>query len=258
MHHRSASVRALPSILALLALVFGSGCVPKYTDYDAFMRTPRPIVGGKPYVIEPPDSILIIAPEAIEIDNENQGLRPDGYITLHLLGDVFAAGKTPVQLAAEIEEKVLQYYQDVTVQVRVTSFNSKRFYMAGETSQGPRQYTGTDTVLDAVLSAGLPRSSWPEKVVVLRPNENADLIRRMSVNMKEMTQKGHLRYNAVLEEGDIVFVPINPLALVGVVVQNLLAPVDPAIRAVAAPGRTFSTLSSSYDQGLDSNRGRNY
>lgn len=256
MHHRLTLTRALCGALALLTLSFSTGCVPKYTDYDAFMRVPKPIVGGKPYVIEPPDSILIIAPEAIEIDNENQGLRPDGYITLHLLGDVFAAGKTPVQLAAEIEERILRYYQDVTVQVRVTSFNSKRYYMAGETSQGPRPYTGTDTVLDAVLSAGLPRSSWPEKVVVLRPNENADLIRRMSVNMKEMTEKGYLRYNAVLEEGDIVFVPINPLAAVGVFVQNLLSPVDPAIRAVASPGRTFSTLSSTYDSGLDQGQGR--
>lgn len=257
MHHRLTLSRAAFSALALMTLILSTGCVPKYTDYEAFMRTPRPIVGGKPYVIEPPDSIEIIAPEAIEIDGEGQGLRPDGYITLHLLGDLFAAGKTPVQLAAEIEEKILRYYQDVTVQVRVTSFNSKRYYMAGETSQGPRQYTGTDTVLDAVLAGGIPRSAWPEKVVVLRPNENADLIRRMSVNMKEMTEKGHLRYNAVLEEGDIVFVPINPLAAVGVFVQNLLSPVDPAIRAVASPGASFSTLSGTYDQGFDSGRNNN-
>ncbi len=221
-----------------VGLVSGIGCAPPhYTDYAAFIKTPKPIVGGKPYVIEPPDTVSIIAPGAPEINGSGGRLRPDGYITLHLLGDVFAAGKTPTQLAAEIEEKILKYYQDVSVQVRVTGFNSKQYYMAGETSAGPRSYNGRDTILDAVLSAGIPRSAWPEKLVVLRPNEQGELIRRMSVNFKDMYEKGDLKYNAVLEEGDIVFMPINPLAAVGVVVQNLLSPVQPLIRAATTPAR---------------------
>ena len=226
-------------LFALLTMVtLGStGCVPKYTDYQAFLKKPRPIVGGKPYVIEPPDGISIIAPGAPEIDGAGGTLRPDGYITLHLLGDVFAAGKTPTQLAAEIEEQILKYYQDVTVQIRVTNFASKTYYMAGETGAGPRSYTGNDTLLDAVLSSGIPRTAWPEKVVLLRPNEQGDLIRRMSVDMKDMIERGNLKYNAVLEEGDIVFVPINPFAAVGVVVQNLLSPVQPLLNAAGTPAR---------------------
>lgn len=215
-----------------------SGCAPpQYGDYDSFIKRPMPIVAGKPYVIEPPDTLRVIAPTAPEIHNVEVQVRPDGYVTLYLLGDVFAAGKTPTQLAAEIEEKILKYYQDVTVEVEVTGFNSKVFYMAGETAAGTRAYTGRDTILDAVIRDGFARTAWPEKIVVLRPNEQGDLIRRMTINAKDMVEKGDLKYNAVLEEGDIVFVPINPFAAVGVAVQNLLSPVQPLIQAASTPAR---------------------
>ncbi len=226
------------AILMTASLLTASGCAPvRYTDYKAFIKRPTPVVGGKPYVIEPPDGLTIIAPSAPEIHNVGATVRPDGFITLHLLGDVFAAGKTPVQLAAEIEEKILKYYQDVNVQVQVTGFNSKFYYMAGETGAGPRPYTGRDTVFDAVMRGGLSRTAWPEKIVVLRPNEQGDLIRRMSINAKDMIEKGDMKYNAVLEEGDIIFIPINPLASVGVAVQNLLSPVSPIIQAASTPAR---------------------
>lgn len=229
-------VAAATMILALGGLLVLSGCGPKqYKDYSDFMKKPRPIVSGKPYVIEPPDVIEVIAPSAPELARIGVTVRPDGFVTLPLLGDVFAAGKTPTQLASEIEEAVLKFYTDVSVQVTVTGFNSKRYYMAGETAQGPKPFTGKDTVLDAVLGSGVPFTARPSRVVVLRPNEDGELIRRMTISVKDMYEKGDLKYNAVLEEGDIVFVPVNPLAAVGRVIQNLLQPVNPLITAASTP-----------------------
>lgn len=242
--------------LALAGLGAGGCSYPKYTDYDAFMKTPRPIVGGKPYVIEPPDSIRIIAPNAPEIHQVGMSLRPDGFITLFLLGDIFAAGKTPTQLASEIEERILVYYQDVTVQIQVTGFGSKRYYLAGESSGGIRGYNGTDTLLDAVVGSGIPRSAWPEKTIMIRPSEHADLIRRMSVDVKYMISTGDLRYNAIIEEGDIIYMPINPISVVGVFVQQLLAPVDPALRVVGTPGRV-AEVPNQLENSFNGNRNNN-
>ena len=112
-------------VMALCMTLTTVGCAPAYTDFEAFIKSPRPIVGGKPYILEPPDRVAVIAPGAPEIDGQGGTIRPDGYITLHLLGDIFVAGKTPSQLGAEIEEKILRYYQDVSVQVEVVGFNSK-------------------------------------------------------------------------------------------------------------------------------------
>lgn len=232
--------RVLVIVLLVAPMISALGCATNYTDYDTFMKRPRPIVGGKPYVIEPPDTIRLIAPNAPEIHNITAQLRPDGYITIYLLGDLFAAGKTPTQLGSEIEEKILRFYEDATIQVEVVGFASKVYYIAGETNMGPRPYTGRESVLDAVLTAGVARTAWPEKLVVLRPNEEEQLIRRMTVNFNDMIQKGDLRYNAVIEEGDIIFMPINPLAAIGVAVQNLLLPVNPVVQALQGPAAVAS------------------
>ncbi len=243
---RGAALAKIISLLAVVTVVLSIvGCPPPiYKDYDAFMKKPKPIVGGKPYVIEPPDSIRIIAPNAPEIHNTDLRIRPDGFVTMYLLGDVFVAGKTPTQLASEIEERVLRYYEDVTVQVEVTGFNSKVYYLAGETAAGRQPYTGKDTVLDAIIGR-IPRTAWPEYCVVIRPNEEPQLIRRMTINLRDMYERGDLRYNAVLEEGDIVYIPINPLAAVGVVVQNLLQPVNPVLQAVETPS-SIATRASTF------------
>lgn len=237
----------------LVTLVIGAmlgSCAPHYIDRDAFIVTPRQTHAQKPYVIEPPDVVTIVAPNVPEIDGISQRLRPDGQITLHLLGDQVAAGKTPVTLAMEIEEKIAEFYEDVKIQIRVTGFNSKFYFMAGQTSAGPYPYTGKDTVFSAVMRAGLPTSSWPEKAAVFRPNEDPELVRRMSVDLKSMIETGNFQHNAVLEEGDIVFVPINPLAAVGVAIGNLLMPVQPAISVATTPARisTLPIRSSDFDR----------
>jgi polysaccharide export outer membrane protein len=231
-------------ILGLLALVIVGCAPPKYTDYDAFLKRPRPIVGGKPYVIEPPDTLRLLVPQVPELDSDtdrDKRVRPDGYVTFPLIGEVFAAGKTPTQLASEIEEKILKYYEDVSVQVEVNPL-SKVYYMAGETAAGPKPYRGNETVLDAILASGVPRTAWPEHIVVIRPNEEGELIRRMSINLKDMTERGDLRYNAVIEEGDIIFIPTNPIAAVGIFIQNLLSPIDPAVDMLSTPARVGAAV----------------
>ncbi|MCC5828846.1 MAG: polysaccharide biosynthesis/export family protein [Phycisphaeraceae bacterium] len=239
--------RVCAMVMALAMVVALAGCrvPPPGVDFDVFLDPDRPraIVAGKPYVIEPPDSIRVLAPEASEdLHNVTATIRPDGYITLPLIGEMMAAGKTPSQLAAEIEEAALRYYDRITVQVEMTSFVSKRYYMAGETSAGPKQYTGRDTVLDAALSAGIPRSAWPERAVLIRPSEQPDLIARMTVNLRDLYELGDHRYNVVLEEGDILFIPTNRVAQVGIFVQNLISPVDPVIRAISTPARASAGL----------------
>ncbi len=232
--------------LSLSAMITAAvACTPYYTDVNAFSHQSESY-SEKPYVIEPPDAIRIIAPNAPELDQSIQQLRPDGYITLHLIGDMLAAGRTPTLLGLEIEEKVAEFYEDVKVQVQVEQFNSKAFYMGGETTSGPVAFTGNDTVLSAVMRSGLPRTAWPEKAVLIRPNEDGELTRRVSVDLKQMIETGDLSRNFVLEEGDIVFVPINPLAQVGVMIQNVLTPVQPAISAIATPGRAFGAAQFSF------------
>jgi polysaccharide export outer membrane protein len=227
------------ALLCLMLMVLASGCVPNYTDHASFIRRPKPLVGQGPYILEPPDAVRIVAPSAPEIHDQVQALRFDGFITLHLVGDIFAAGKTPAQLGAEIEERILRYYEDVSVEVVLVAGNSKKYYVAGTQSAGARPYNARITLLDVTISStGDPRA-WPEKIVIIRPNEDPELIRRATVNVKQMVEMGLLRDNFIIEEGDIVFIPLNPLAAVGQGIANLLQPIQPAVQVLQAPATLY-------------------
>ena len=56
-----------------------------------------------------------------------------------------------------------------------------------------RAFTGKDDLLDVVLRAGIRRSAWPEHLVVLRPNEDGELIRRITINFRDLIEKGELK-----------------------------------------------------------------
>lgn len=82
-------------------------------------------------------------------------VRPDGMISLVLLGDVQAAGKTPMALSEEITDKLKKYIQDPLVTVTVMAVNSKKIYVMGEVNRvGPEEMTADMTPLQAISAAG--------------------------------------------------------------------------------------------------------
>ncbi|MGA2170212.1 MAG: polysaccharide biosynthesis/export family protein, partial [Terracidiphilus sp.] len=82
-------------------------------------------------------------------------VRPDGMITMPLLGDVKASGLTPLQLGGDIAIRLKKYIQDPNVSVILTQINSKKVYLIGEVSKiGPVDITPGMTLLEAISSAG--------------------------------------------------------------------------------------------------------
>src|SRR5690606_26544621 len=141
-----------------------------------------------------------------EINNHRETIRPDGKLTLPLLGSVFVAGRTCEDVSAQLEAMARDYYEDADVSVRIVSFQSKRIYVFGEVGRpGPYNYNGTNTVLDTLAAAQPSRLADPQRIQVLRPAPNGEFIRRMTISLDDMVKKGDTHLNAVLEEGDIIY-----------------------------------------------------
>lgn len=227
----------------LLGLV---GCSqPEYTDYSAFVKTPRPTVTSKAYTLAPPDTITIYSKRVAEINGHTETIRPDGRITLPLLGSHFVAGKTPEQVSSELQQLALQYYEDADVSLRVVGFNSKRIFVFGEVSRpGAYSYDGANTVLQTLAMAQPSRLADPTHIQVLRPNADGKLIKRMTVDLDKMVKKGDTALDAVLNEGDILYVPANGFAAVGLALQQILLPIQPAAQTVAAPVNIGGNMTS--------------
>ncbi len=135
-------------------------------------------------------------------------VRSDGKISLPLIGDIQAAGRTPAQLEEDVTEKLLNYISDPRVVVIVQEIHSLKFNILGQVAK-PGSYpltTGT-TVIDAIALAGGFRDFAKKKgVYVLRPGAAGNEV-RYSFNYQEFVKGKNTKQNIMLKPHDTVVVP---------------------------------------------------
>lgn len=133
-------------------------------------------------------------------------VRPDGMISLVLLGDVPAAGLTPMQLGKNIEERLKKFIQDPSVAVGVTAVNSKRIFMIGEVGHvGPMALTPGMTPLQAISAAGgLSTFANSKRIYILRGAQGKQV--KIPFNYKQAL-KGDTTQLITLQPGDTIVVP---------------------------------------------------
>jgi polysaccharide export outer membrane protein len=121
------------------------------------------------YVIGPTDVLAVTVFKEPTLSG-SMLVRPDGMISMPLLGDVKASGKTPLQLADEIATKLKKYIQDPNVTVVLNQINSKKVYLIGEVGRtGPIEMTPGMTLLQGIATAGGPSQyANTKKIYILR------------------------------------------------------------------------------------------
>lgn len=186
--------------VATLACHSGLGSYP-YAD------EPDPRLGE--YVIGVADQIEVNVWKNPELSSES-AVRPDGFITMPLLGDLRAAGLTPTDLRAEITRRLLDYVKSTDAVVTVSITEVRSYYVTvGGNVVNPGRYNSPNylTVADAIALAGGPnRFAAPEATVVVRTNGHGN-IRRIPIDYEQIIQGKHVEQNVVLLPGDIVFLP---------------------------------------------------
>ncbi|MGB9605972.1 MAG: polysaccharide biosynthesis/export family protein [Bryobacteraceae bacterium] len=169
---------------------------------EPLAEAPPAAVDPRTYVIGPEDILLI----RVWREPEHSGLvtvRPDGKITLPLIGDIQAAGLTPDKLDAEITAALSKYINNPDVIVSVQAVRSKRYYVTGEVNRpGAYPLVTPVTVLEALTLAGGFRDFANKKnITILRGNQ------RFKFNYNEVIKGKKLSQNIVLQNGDYIIVP---------------------------------------------------
>ena len=172
-----------------------------------------------------------------EINLQSQRIRPDGLISFEGIGEMRAAGKTPAELAEDLRVKVEPLYTlttDHPVDVRITTYKSKSYYVLGQVRlSGAKDFTGRDTVLDAVANAKPLNIGWLERIQVIRPSSNPNVPPKIfEINFDKVMAHGDTSKNVLLKEGDIVYVPPTVLGWVGLKVDELFGPVGSTFNSI--------------------------
>jgi polysaccharide biosynthesis/export protein len=162
------------------------------------------------YVVGPNDQLSVFVWRNPEL-TMSIPVRPDGRISMPLVAEMVAAGKTPTQLAKEIEQALGEYIQSPLVTVMVTAFAGtfdQQVRVVGEASEPKAlQYRDDMTVLDAMIQAGgLTKFAAGNRAVLVRKGtdgKNANY----RVRLDDLIRAGDVTANVRLLPGDILIVP---------------------------------------------------
>jgi polysaccharide biosynthesis/export protein len=132
-------------------------------------------------------------------------VRPDGMISMVLVGDLRAAGMTPMALGADISQRLKKYIQDPVVTVVVLGVNSQRIFTVGEVNHvGPLMMTPGMTVLQAIVSAGgLSQFANSKHIYILRTVNGKE--QKLPFNYKQALKGDN--QGITLIPGDTIVVP---------------------------------------------------
>lgn len=168
--------------------------------------TPSATIVDSSYTIGPEDVLNISVWKEPDF-SATIPVRPDGKVSLPLIGDIQAAGKTPEVLTADLTTLLKKYVEQPRVTVMVTAINSRRVFLLGEiTRPGPIVITPGMTVLQAVAAAGGPTVYANSKKMYVLRNENGKQS-RFPFNYKNAIRGDVGSQNILLKPGDTIVVP---------------------------------------------------
>jgi polysaccharide export outer membrane protein len=159
-----------------------------------------------PYYVAPGDVLRISVWKEPELSTD-VFVRLDGMITVAVVGDVRAAGKTTEQIATEVRTKLRSVLEVPQVTVTVAQAVSARFYVVGEVAvSGAFPLTGRITFLQALaLAGGFREFAKRDRIVVIR--ERRDQRQAIVFNFRDLEAGLNLEQNITVEAGDTLIVP---------------------------------------------------
>lgn len=198
-------------VLLLFVAMFMAACVNTATLPDASDVTDATET-------KTPDAYLIGVDDVLQVNvwrNEELSMsmpvRPDGKISMPLIGDVQAGGRTPEQVAADIRERLAVFIRDPNVTVILTELRNNEYISrvrvtGAVTTPSSLPYRQGMTVLDAVLaSGGINEFAAPDRAKLYRRSQASTQV--LPIQLGGILHEGKLSTNYKLMPGDIITVP---------------------------------------------------
>jgi polysaccharide export outer membrane protein len=219
---RSACLQAQAAVLLFCAITAGTICAQEPADKQ---QEPIPIASATPHDVaaspaQPTkassdegfrigaDDVLAISVWKEPDISRSIPVRSDGKITLALIGELQASGKTPSQLGQEIAGKLQSYISEPEVTVTVQEIRSQRFNVLGQvTKPGSYLLSNSATVLDAIAMAGGFRDFAKKKSIYVLRQSADGRNSRLPFNFPQVAKGKNLEQNVRLMPRDTVIVP---------------------------------------------------
>jgi polysaccharide export outer membrane protein len=187
------------AVAAVATLAAGCHSTPAY-DYKS-----EPDPRATEFKVGPLDHLSVVVWKNKDL-SADVVVRPDGIITLPLIGDVRAAGRTPTELQKEVTQRYLEFVrsEEVVVSVAIAQVNSYYFTVSGNVERSGL-YTSKSyvTTVEAVAMAGGPNKFAADSIYIVRGHP----ARRIPIDLASVTSGAHPEQNITVVRGDVIVVP---------------------------------------------------
>lgn len=172
------------------------------------------LIVTRDYIIGPEDVLEITVWRNADL-SKVVAVRPDGRISLPLIGDVTAVGKTPSQLTEEIAGKLKDFKENPSVAIVVKEVNSYAVFVLGEvTKPGKYSLKSKTTLLQGItIAGGFTPVAARNKLVVFRFGENGSGEEKFKASYDDIVLRDGSKQNIELKPGDTVVVPSETMVL---------------------------------------------
>lgn len=205
MYRPTKTTSCLLGITAVLAIAL-QACA----QYDTLPPVAAKIEGpGPEYIIGPLDNLNIFVWRNPDV-SITVPVRPDGRISTPLIEDLTATGKTPTQLARDIESELSKFIQDPIVTVIVTGFNGPFERQVRVVGQATRPqaipYRDNMTLLDVMVAVGgVTEFAAGNRASIVRAIDNQQ--KQYRVRLSDLIKDGDVSANVQMLPGDILIIP---------------------------------------------------
>ncbi len=163
-----------------------------------------------PYLIGPGDQLSIFVYQAPQLSVPGLAVRPDGRISMPLIPDIIAAGKTPTVLAKDIEDRLKEFVKQPNVSVIVSNFVGpldRQIRVIGEATEPlALPYRDQMTLLDVMIQTkGLTRFAAGNSAVIVRTTGNKR--QTLRVRLSDLLKDGDIDQNVAMMPGDTLIIP---------------------------------------------------
>jgi polysaccharide export outer membrane protein len=193
---------------AAAALLLAAGCSTPALPPAPAKATVVPGAATYTYQIGPGDTLEVNVWRHPELTTKVP-VRPDGKITLPLVDDVVAIGRSPNDLGKEIEEKLKKFVRDPAVTVGVTNFvgnSAEQIRVVGQAMKPAAiPFKQGMTLLDVMIQVGgITEYASGNRAVLIR---QAEANKQYSVRLRDLLKGGDVSANIELQPGDVIMIP---------------------------------------------------
>jgi len=182
------------------------------------------------YKIEPGDSFDITFELSPEFNQAGVSVQPDGFVTLHGIGDVHVQGQTVPELTDTLRQAYSKILNGPVISIALKDFQKPYFIADGQIGRpGKYELRGDMTLTEAVAIAGGFTDAAKHSEVRLYRRTSDGWTFAQIINVKKMEAKGQLTEDPYLHPGDMLFVPKNKFSKIRTFLPS------PSVSAIAPP-----------------------